>query len=130
MRALWLLLLSVVLAAGCEGGDSRPATWSYISTSIIQPNCATSRCHSAVSAVQGLELDTLTGGYVVLTGGPAVPGQRPAGSNLVVPGDPTASRLMTMLHGTEAERMPPDEPLPQADIELIEQWILDGAKFD
>jgi hypothetical protein len=129
MRLRFLLVASLGLGA-CAAGDDRPATWSYISTSIIQPNCATSRCHSSVAAVQGLQLDSIRGGYVALTGGPLRPGQRPPGSPLVVPGDPTASRLMTVLHGIEAERMPPDEPLPPDDIALIERWILDGARFD
>ena len=27
-------------------------------------------------------------------------------------------------------RMPPDNPLPEADIRLIETWIADGAQND
>jgi hypothetical protein len=32
-----------------------------------------------------------------------------------------------MLRARGATRMPPDRPLPEADIELVEQWILNGA---
>jgi hypothetical protein len=44
----------------------------------------------------------------------------------VVPGDP-ASTLMSLLEGDERRRMPPDAPLPAADIELIRRWIEAGA---
>lgn len=33
-----------------------------------------------------------------------------------------------MMRARGAQRMPPDRPLPLADIELIEGWILAGAK--
>ena len=33
-----------------------------------------------------------------------------------------------MLRGQEIARMPPDQPLPDADIALIEAWILAGAR--
>ena len=32
-----------------------------------------------------------------------------------------------MLRARNAPRMPPDCPLPEADIELVERWILNGA---
>jgi hypothetical protein len=49
--------------------------------------------------------------------------------SLVVPFDPAQSRLVQMLRAQDAPRMPPDRPLPEADIRLIESWILSGA-FD
>jgi hypothetical protein len=33
-----------------------------------------------------------------------------------------------MLRARGAPRMPPDRPLPEADIALVERWILDGAR--
>jgi hypothetical protein len=33
-----------------------------------------------------------------------------------------------MLRGRNAPLMPPDRPLNEADIQLIENWILNGAK--
>ncbi len=47
---------------------------------------------------------------------------------LVTAYDPNESRLVNMLRARGASRMPPDRPLPEADIELVEQWILDGAR--
>ncbi|MDB4954974.1 MAG: hypothetical protein JWO36_2543 [Myxococcales bacterium] len=48
------------------------------------------------------------------------------GVPMVVPGDPAASRLFTVLSDS-SKIMPPDVPLPQADIALIERWIAAGA---
>ena len=115
-----------LLWIGCAGEDDRPARWSYISTAIIQPNCATAGCHSALSATGGVQLYSRAAGYVTLVGSPADATQR----NFVVPGQPDQSKLMYLLRGQEIWRMPPDGQLPQADIDLIEQWILDGAKDD
>jgi hypothetical protein len=113
-----IILVVVVMTAGCDAKDERPATWSYISATIITPNCATSGCHSRLAATYGLQLDTKEGAYQDLVGG-----------GYVVPGDPTESKLMWLLTGTEVvTRMPPDNPLPDADIELVRRWIEDGAK--
>jgi hypothetical protein len=35
-----------------------------------------------------------------------------------------------MLRARGARRMPPDRPLPEADIRLVERWILAGAVND
>ncbi len=32
-----------------------------------------------------------------------------------------------MMNAQGSIRMPPDNPLPEADIKLIENWITDGA---
>ncbi len=40
------------------------------------------------------------------------------------------SPLLYLLNGEGALRMPPDGPLPQADIDLIDRWIKAGAKND
>jgi hypothetical protein len=44
----------------------------------------------------------------------------------VVPGDP-ASTLLSLLDGDERRRMPPDAPLPAADVALVRLWIEAGA---
>jgi hypothetical protein len=116
-------LLIVVLGACGASEDDRPARWSYIATAIVLPNCATAGCHSKQTATAGLQLDTVDGAYTQLVG--------PSGrGNFVIPGDPERSQIMHLLRGTEIKRMPPDQPLPNADIELVERWILAGAKAD
>ena len=57
-----MFLVSVALV-GCGGDEDRPPTWSYISPAIMQPNCATSSCHSRGAAVAGLDLSSAEAGY-------------------------------------------------------------------
>jgi len=50
--------------SGCGGADeTRPAKWSYISTAIVQPNCATANCHSDLSQRSGVKLDDMHTGW-------------------------------------------------------------------
>ena len=123
--------------AACGGvDDNRPAQWSYISPAIIQPNCATSSCHSRGAAVAGLDFSTADAGYKDLMeqklppvrNGSAMRSMAPR--QLVIPGNPAQSRMVNMLHAFGASRMPPDRPLAKADIELIEEWVLAGAAND
>lgn len=126
MMAAMRALVALAVLAGCGGEDDRPARWSYISAAIIQPNCATAGCHSSYAATGGIQLHTPSAGYTMLVGS----GDDPQAANFVVPGRPDASKLMYLLRGEEIWRMPPDGPLPQADIDLIERWILEGAPQD
>lgn len=147
--AHWLTLVVAVIGAGaCNQVDDRPAEWGYISPAIFQPNCATTSCHSPAAAVSGLDFSTPQNGYASLTqlwvwvvfqpdaatpfGTPCstVNGTRVCEEKerpLVTPYDPAGSRVVNMLRARDAPRMPPDRPLPEADIELVERWILNGA---
>src|SRR4051812_25789676 len=124
--------------AGCGSDtDDRPASWSYISPAILQPSCATGSCHSRAAAAAGLDFSDPHRGYSSLTrlwvwvvdptrqGGPGCGTvedglvvceheNRP----LITPYDPGASRLISMLRARNVPRMPPDRPLPEADIRL------------
>ena len=142
-----LAALAVVGTAGCSG-DSRPAEWGYISPVIMEPNCATASCHSQAAAVSGLDFSDADRGYKSLTSlwvwvpnpnandkqtlncgvADGVPVCEEHFRPLVTPYVPDESRLVNVLRGRGAPRMPPDRPLDEADIRLIEQWILDGAK--
>ena len=136
--ALW------VATPGC-GQDHRPATWEYISPIILQPACASGSCHSPSAAVAGIDLSTPDRGYVSLTelwvwivdpkGTPEQGCRVMDGTvlcqrdhrGLVVPYVPSQSRLVNLLRGQDAPRMPPDRPMAEGDIELVERWILNGA---
>lgn len=119
--------------AACGGEENRPANWAYISPAIIQPNCATSSCHSRAAAVAGLDLSEVDKGWASLME-QQLPTRPTAIGNpartLVVPGNPVQSRIVNMMRGIGANLMPPDRPLAEADIELVEGWILKGAKND
>jgi hypothetical protein len=137
-------LAVLAFTQGCDS-NGRTATWAYISPVIMQPNCATGSCHSPAAAAAGLDFSTPDSGYTSLTGlwlwvnDPTMVGQPGCGMAagtivcekkyrpLVTPFDPSQSRLISVLRGRNAPRMPPDRPLDEADIELIETWILNGA---
>ena len=107
------------LGLGSCGGttDDRPASWAFISATIIQPTCATVACHSDLAQKAGVDLHDRELGYEILTK-----------RQFVRPGFPDDSALVGLMHAQGAIRMPPDLPLPEADIQLIERWIMNGAK--
>lgn len=110
----WLLFAGI--ACACTGSPSeRPSTWSYVHAAIIAPNCATSSCHSERAATAGVVLDDPDTAYRSLID-----------RQYVIPGD-HSSTLLLLLEGDERRRMPPDAPLPQADIDLVRTWIEEGA---
>jgi hypothetical protein len=140
MAMIWSAMISSM--TGCAA-DSRPAAWEYISPVIMQPNCATSSCHSRGAAVSGLDFSDVDRGYTSLVGlkvwivDPAgtdgcavVSGSVVCQRNfrpMVNPYNPEQSRLVNMLRARHALLMPPDRPLPEADIQLVERWIRGGA---
>jgi hypothetical protein len=110
----------VSLAAGCGGAtDDRPAKWSFISAAITEPSCATVNCHSEFTQRSGLDMHARDVGYYSLING-----------CYVIPSNVGDSPLMTWLNAGGTLRMPPDNPLPPADIDLIQKWIMAGAKND
>lgn len=123
MTRVTLTLTLALAVAGCVDADPRPATWDAVSTTIMQPRCGTASCHSSLSQTAAIVLDTREDGYRSLVTMP------PDGyGTFVVAGDVSASALLYLLRGEEVDRMPPDAPLARADIELVERWIVEGAK--
>ena len=125
-----------VLLAACGSGDgfvgsggaSGPLTANFdsIQANVFEPICA--HCHSGANAPAGLRLDGANS-YAMLVGTAAV--ERPSLLR-VAPGNPNASYLINKLEGGPnivGERMPAGLPaVPQADIDVIRQWITDGAQ--
>jgi hypothetical protein len=111
-----------------SGAASGPLTANFdsIQANVFEPIC--SHCHSGANAPAGLRLDGANS-YALLVGTSSV--ERP---NLlrVAPGDPNSSYIIHKLEGGPniiGERMPAGLPaLPQADINVIRQWISDGAQ--
>jgi hypothetical protein len=109
-----------------SGGAVGPLQPSFdsIQANVFEPLCE--HCHSGANAPFGLRLDAANS-YLLLVGVPS--GER---SNVlrVASGDPNNSYLIQKLEGTASvgERMPAGLPaLPQADINVVRQWISDGA---
>ena len=113
--------------AGGGGGSQLLATFSSIQTNVLTPTC--SICHAGAGAPEGLRLD-VANSFALLVG--VASSQEPS-LQRVDPGDPNNSYLIRKLEGTAATggRMPlGGTPLPQADIDMIRQWITDGALDD
>jgi hypothetical protein len=106
-----LLLLALACACGGSYGDDRVA-FSYIHPAIIVPNCATAGCHSTLTQMRGIDLEDRASALVVLRND----------HNAYVD-------IGLLLEGKvpNVRRMPPDQPLPSADIELIKRWLAEGA---
>lgn len=119
-------------AAACQSDDDRPASFEYIQTAILAPNCATIGCHSEFAAVRTYTFDDFEEAYMDLTGTPCDQARDsdPQTVGLVSPGDPDSSTLTYVLRREDdfGPIMPPDRPLPGADVDLIEQWIAEGAR--
>jgi hypothetical protein len=109
------------------GGGPLEATFSSIQANVFTPMCE--QCHSGASAPRGLRLDAANS-YAMLVG---VPSDEVPAILRVKAGDPAASYLIQKLEGTasEGEQMPAGlPPLPRSTIDVIRQWITDGALQD
>lgn len=116
MRYGWLLFAVAcddhVFPAANEGGGA----WCEI----LDASCGS--CHNASLAQGGLDLQSDPRAALV-----DVPSS--AGDIYVVPGDPDASYLIERLESDTAP-MPPTGGLPAESIDIIRQWIADGASDD
>ena len=139
MRCMALAAAAIGLV-GCAGnGDGldengRPiqggpppltATFDSIQQNVFTPICT--QCHIGAGAPLGLRLDEASS-YAMLVNTPSA---EVASLLRVKPGNPDASYLIQKLQGTAAvgSRMPLNNPpLPQATIDVIRQWITDGAQ--
>lgn len=132
------LLLLAVLGAACTTGstdtsdtddtDVAPAaTFQRVEDEVIKPSCAFSFCHSG-GASGGLRLTgDAADDHAALVG---VLATGLATETLVIPGDPDGSYLVKKLEdasGIAGARMPSGGPLTADQIQLVRDWIADGA---
>jgi hypothetical protein len=132
-------MVSLILGA-CTGGDGSglpgqappggfDPNFSEIQANVFTPNCATTGCHLGAGAPQGLRLDD-SNSYGMLVG---VRSSQSASVLRVAPGDPGNSYLIQKLEGTASvgAQMPLNAPpIAQASIDVVRQWITDGAIDD
>ena len=128
-------LLLALAACGGGGEDAPPPaaapptglqpTLASIQVNVFTPSCAKAGCHMGATAPFGLRLEPgLSWQNLYLM---ASQGTSPA---RVIPMDPDGSFLIQKLEGPlVGARMPGDGPpyLQQATIEVIKQWIQNGA---
>ena len=92
-------------------------------------SCAFSSCHGEPNPMQGLSFDEDQESVHAHLLGPS--NQQPE-YNLVEPGNSDGSWLVMKLEGTATvgDRMPQGNPLSQADIDAVRDWISAGAALD
>lgn len=102
--------------------------FSEIQANVFTPSCATSTCHAGGAPAGGLNLDAANS-YTMLVG---IQSSQDAGFMRVLAGNPDNSYLIQKLEGTASGggAMPPTGALPQSSIDIIRQWITDGAIDD
>ena len=107
-------------AAFLSGGISaaKPIDYEEQVRPILQQNCY--QCHGQETQESGLRLDQRN---VMLRGGDL-------GQRTLVPGKPDQSFLIKVLSAGSASRMPPEgKPLSDAKIQILQQWIEEGAMW-
>jgi hypothetical protein len=102
--------------------------FSEIQASVLTPDCATSSCHSGSNPAAGLNLEA-SQSYTNLVG--IASSQEPA-LQRVEQGDPANSYLIQKLSGTAGtgDVMPPEGGMSAPAIDVVRQWIADGALDD
>jgi hypothetical protein len=122
MLRCWPSLAIAALAACGTEADDRPATLEVVTLTILAPNCGQVQCHSSTTRREGYAFDTVEGAREALD----VDGLKVR--EAIDAGEPLENDLMYVLDGvTGFARMPPDTPLHDEDIALIETWLLAGA---
>lgn len=140
-RTPMAVLLTTGFLAACGGGSGEgltpppsttpqfAANFSEIQTNIFTPTCAVAGCHTGAGAPQGLRLDEANS-FALLV---AVASSEAPAIQRVAPGDPDNSYLIQKLEGTASSgaQMPFGRtPLAQSTIDIVRQWITDGAIDD
>jgi hypothetical protein len=102
-------------------------TLTMLKTQIFTPNCAVSGCHSGANPQQGMNLSASQ----IYTNIVNVSSAEVPSLMRVLPGNPDNSYLIHKIEGAASvgARMPLGQPsLTVAEIDMIRQWILDGAQ--
>jgi Bacterial Ig-like domain len=111
---------------GGSGGGALTADFQSIQENVFTPICT--RCHAGASAPEGLQLDA-THSYALLVG---VTSTEQPSVLRVEKGDPDSSYIIRKLQGSSGisgQQMPFGGPyLPQSTIDVIRQWIANGAQ--
>lgn len=104
-RAIWICFVGVGVVLAQDGPK------------VLQQNCAP--CHGATSLVSaGLNLTTREG---ALKGGSRGPS--------LVPGKAEESKLYRLAAKLEEPHMPPNQPLTDAQLKVLKDWIDSGAEW-
>jgi WD40 repeat protein len=115
--ALFFFAPKVVFAAD---GPTKPVSFREQVAPILVRKCL--GCHNQKKAESGLDMTTFS---LLRKGGTG------AGTDIIEPGDPEASVLIESVRSGAEPRMPYKlPPLSDAQVQTLESWIKQGAKFD
>jgi len=138
VRMAGVALLLALAACGGGGEDAPPPaspppaglqpTLASIQANVFTPSCAKSGCHTGAGAQAGLNLDPGSSWGALVN----IVSSQDTLRTRVIPMDPDGSFLIQKLEGTPGiigARMPADGPpyLQQTTVDVIRQWIQDGA---
>ncbi len=98
--------------------------FSEIQAGLFTPSC--SGCHGGNNPSGGLNLEAANS-YANLVG---IDSTAASGTQRVNAGNPDMSYLIQRLEGTSGDVMPPSGMIPQADIDMVREWISAGAIDD
>lgn len=110
----------LILAVSAAAQAAEPVSFSHDVAPILQQRCVA--CHCEEKAKGGYRLDAFE-----WLGKPGDSGVAPFSA-----GNPARSPLHSLLVEADADaRMPQKaDPLPKAEISIIERWISEGARYD
>jgi hypothetical protein len=114
---VFLLVFGASPFAGLTATPHRKPTVESRAMELLQANCFS--CHSDEKRKGGL---SLTSRGSLEQGGENGP--------VLTPGQPSKSRLLSVLAPTADPHMPPKKQLPPDDIKALERWIKNGARWD
>jgi hypothetical protein len=119
----------VCLGTGCASHDDRPETLAYITETILAPTCALAECHSAMTRQFNYSFDTIELAQHALDGTDALRliGPCSAPPCATTPRDSYLIKVITA-QDSFGNRMPFDAAMPAEDVQLIIDWIRDGAE--
>jgi hypothetical protein len=125
VRCAWVLALLV--ACGTTK-DDRPRTISYVTEAILAPTCGGAECHSTFAQNRGDVFDTVKAARKSLVDN----GLISFDSTQYDPAKPSNAALIVWLtqidpFGLDIGRMPYDAPMPNADINFLEEFIREQA---
>ena len=117
MRFAFCVTCALLLFAPCVRGEDKPVSFHNDLRPIFNASC--NACHKPEKTKGDLDMTTHA---ALLKGGKH--------GSAVVAGDPSKSKIIEMVSGTEPEMPPDGDPLTKEQIALIERWIKQGAKDD
>ena len=101
----FIATLAVLLASACgTTPDERPVTFEFVTLAVLAPSCGQVQCHSTSSKINGYAFDTLEAARETMN--------RLSGN-----------KLLNVLTDTGENKMPPDAPMAEEDIALIQAWV-------